>query len=419
MLQKYNPYENMLAVLDDAGARLGLSRNDYMSLRYPERELIVSVPVVMDDGSIEVFQGYRVQHSSLRGPCKGGVRFHPEADIDEVKALAAWMTWKCAVVNIPYGGAKGGIRVDPAKLSKAELERMTKGYIAQILPIIGPKRDIPAPDVNTDGQIMAWMMDSYSMLAGHMVPAIVTGKPIEIGGSLGRVEATGRGAMLTLMNYIERTGQKAEDMTIAVQGFGNVGSIGTMLMQKEGFKIVAISDIGGSFYNPSGIDIKNAIEYAKNNNKSIKGYTEKGFENISTDEFWSLPVDILFPAALENQINEENADKIQAKIILEGANGPTTIEADKLLADKGIAIIPDILANAGGVVVSYFEWVQNLTAFMWEEEYINENLSKIMKRAFNEVWQASKDNNVHLRMAAYMVALNRVVKTKKLRGMFP
>lgn len=419
MSGKYNPFENMLAVLDEAGEKLGMDKNDYVGLRHAERELLVAIPVVMDDGHTEIFQGYRVQHSSSRGPCKGGVRFHPDADLDEVKALAAWMTWKCAVVNIPYGGAKGGIRVDPSKLSQNELARMTKRYVAQILPIIGPEKDIPAPDVNTDGQVMAWMMDAYSMFKGYSSPAVVTGKPIDLGGSLGRVEATGRGVTLTLMNYLKKFSISPNGLTVAVQGFGNVGSIGAKLMKEQGCKIVAVNDIGGTFYNPNGINIEAAIEYARKNGKSLKGYTEDGLKTITAKEFWGLPVDVLFPAALENQINIDNVKDIKAKIIVEGANGPTSVEADKILAEKGIAVIPDILANAGGVVVSYFEWVQNLDAFMWEEDYVNTNLSKIMARAFEDVWSLSREKNVPLRMAAYMVALKRVVKAKKLRGVFP
>lgn len=419
MKGKYNPYENMLAVLAEAAEKLDMPLNDYITLKSPERELVVSVPVVMDDGRTEVFQGYRVQHSSTRGPCKGGVRFHPDADLDEVKALAAWMTWKCAVVNIPYGGAKGGIRVDPSKLSKSEMARMTKRYVAQILPIIGPERDIPAPDVNTDGQVMAWMMDAFSMFKGYSVPAIVTGKPLDIGGSLGRMEATGRGAMLSLMNYLQKIGKNPENMTVAVQGFGNVGSIGAKLMEEQGFKVVAISDASSTIHNPEGINVAAAISHARKNRKTLKGYEEEGLQTITTEEFWALPVDVLFPAALENQINAGNADTIKARIIVEGANGPTTVEADNILAEKGVAIIPDILANAGGVVVSYFEWVQNLEAFMWEEDFINANLGKIMGRAFEDVWAVSKEKEVPLRMAAYMVALGRVVKAKKLRGVFP
>ncbi len=419
MSTKYDPYENMLTVLNEAATNLGMTTNDYVALCYPERELTVSVPVVMDNGQTEVFQGYRVQHCSSRGPCKGGVRFHPKSEINEVKALAAWMTWKCAVVNIPYGGAKGGIKVDPSKLSQAELARLTKRYTAQILPIIGPERDIPAPDVNTDGQIMAWMMDAFSMFNGYAVPAVVTGKPIEIGGSLGRVEATGRGVMLTLGNYLKKKNRSFEGLSVAVQGFGNVGSIGSRLLKEQGCRIVAISEVDATYYNPEGIDVVQAAAYAAANGKSLKGYTEPGLTSISIDEFWALPVDVLFPAALENQINMKNVNSIKASVIVEGANGPTSVDADKILRDKGIDVLPDILANAGGVVVSYFEWVQNLESFMWEEDYINTNLAKIMARAFDEIWEIVQNNNVPFRMAAYMLALQRVVRAKKLRGVFP
>lgn len=409
----------MLAILDEAGAKLGMDPNDYVTLRQPERGLSVSIPVVMDDGRTEVFQGYRVQHSSSRGPCKGGIRFHPDADLNEVTALAAWMTWKCAVVNIPYGGAKGGICVDPSKLSEQELMRMTKRYTAQILPIIGPEKDIPAPDVNTNGQVMAWVMDAYSAFMGYPVPAVVTGKPLEVGGSLGRVEATGRGVMLSLMSYLAKAGKDPKGMTIAVQGFGNVGSIGSKLMRAQGCKIVAVNDFGGTFYNPGGIDIEKAQAYALNNGKTLKGYKEDGLTEITLDEFWALNVDILFLAALENQVNANNAGNIKAKTIIEGANGPTTVEADNILREKGVTIIPDILANAGGVVVSYFEWVQNLNSFMWEESDVNEKLAATMSKAFGDVWEISQKNNVSLRMGAYMVALQRVVNAQKLRGLFP
>ncbi|MDR0239083.1 MAG: Glu/Leu/Phe/Val dehydrogenase, partial [Deltaproteobacteria bacterium] len=303
MTAKYNPYDNMLAVLEEAGSKLGMPRSEYITLCSPERELIVSVPVVMDDGRTEVFTGYRIQHSSARGPCKGGVRFHPDVDHDEVKALAAWMTWKCALANIPYGGAKGGICVDPSKLSRNEVMRMAKRYMAQIRPIIGPGKDIPGPDINADGQVMAWMMDAFSMLeGGYAVPAVVTGKPIEIGGSLGRVEATGRGAAFVLLSYLDKVGQKPQGKTAAIQGFGNVGGLGAKLMQAEGIATVAVSDVGGTIYNPKGIDVAKALEYAWKNNRSLKGYSEPGLETISLEKFWSLPVDILFPAALENQI---------------------------------------------------------------------------------------------------------------------
>ena len=419
MLKKYNPFQNMLDVLDDAAKRLDLSENDYITLRHSERELVVSVPVVMDDGRTEVFTGYRVQHNSTRGPCKGGIRFHPEADLDEVKALAAWMTWKCAVVNIPYGGAKGGIKCNPAKMSEAELKRMARRYTAMILPIIGPERDIPAPDVNTDGKVMAWIMDTFSMLKGYAVPGIVTGKPVEIGGSLGRKEATGRGVMLTLLNFLEKIGFKKESMTVAVQGFGNVGSIAAKLLQDEGLKVVAISDSSCALYKKEGVNVEAAIAYSERNNRLLTGYKEAGMELISNEKLLALNVDVLVPAALENQIKEENVATIQARIIIEAANGPITTYADEILHQKGIVVIPDILANAGGVVVSYFEWVQNAQSFMWDENYINNNLEKVMKKAFEEVWQVHIEKRVSIRIAAYMVALSRVVNAKKLRGIFP
>lgn len=410
----------MLDVLDEAAKLLGLTYNDYVTLRTAERELLVSVPVVMDDGRTEVFQGYRVQHNSSRGPCKGGIRFHPEADLREVNALAAWMTWKCAVANIPYGGAKGGIKVDPSKLTKGELKRMTRRYTSMILPILGPDKDIPAPDVNTNAEIMAWIMDTFSMLKGYTVPAVVTGKPIEIGGSLGRAEATGRGAMFTLLNLYEKQGVKdIREKTIAVQGFGNVGSNGAKLMHREGFKIVAIADIHRVIYKADGIDVERAIAYSEANGRSLVGYAEEGLKDISGEDLLTLDVDVLFLAAMENQIHAGNADKIRAKIVLEGANGPTTSEADKILAQNSIIVSPDILTNCGGVVVSYFEWVQNLQSYMWDENNINENLKKVMKSAFNDVWDIMQEKKVTMRMAAYMLALSRVVKAKKARGIFP
>jgi glutamate dehydrogenase/leucine dehydrogenase len=419
MSNTYNPYQNMLDVLDDAALKLGLEHNDYSTLRTPERELIVSVPVIMDDGHTEVFTGYRVQHSSSRGPCKGGIRFHPNADLDEVKALAAWMSFKCAVVNIPYGGAKGGVTCDPAELSMSELQRLTRRYIAMILPLIGPEKDIPAPDVGTNPQVMAWIMDTFSMFKGYSVPGVVTGKPIEIGGSLGRTEATGRGVMLSTLTMLDKLGLEAKNMTVAVQGFGNVGSIGAKLLKEKGFCIAAISDAFCALYKKDGINIEAAIQYANNNNKSIKGYYEEGIQVMTNETLLELDVDILFLAALENQIKKDNADRIRARIIVEGANGPTTKDADEILANKGIIVIPDILANAGGVVVSYFEWVQNGQSFMWDENYINNNLEKIMKKAFTEVWDVHIEKRVPLRMAAYMVALNRIVKAKKARCVFP
>lgn len=419
MYTKYNPYQNMLDVLDDAAKRLGLSFDDYVTLRFPERELTVSVPVVMDDGHIEVFEGYRVQHSSSRGPCKGGIRYHPDAYIDEVKALAAWMTWKCAVVNIPYGGAKGGVKCNPAKLSESELRKLTRRYTAMILPILGPEKDIPAPDVNTDAKVMSWIMDTFSMFKGYSVPAVVTGKPIEIGGSLGRKEATGRGVMFSLLNLLDKLGTNKGGQTVAVQGFGNVGSVGAKLLQEKGFKIVAISNSSMALYKKDGIDVQAAIQYAGQNKRSLKGYSEEGLQVITNEDLLALDVDILVPAALENLITEENAKNIRAKIIVEGANGPTTKAADEILQEKGVILVPDILANAGGVVVSYFEWVQNEQSFMWDEDYVNSNLEKVMKKAFDEVWRVHLEHGASLRTAAYMVALDRVVKANKIRGIFP
>jgi len=419
MSEGYNPYQNMLEVLDAAGHELGFIAEDYIALRYPERELTVSMPVVMDDGRVEIFEGYRVQHSSSRGPCKGGVRFHPDVNLDEAKALAAWMTWKCAVVNIPYGGAKGGIKVDPTKLSENELCKLTRRYTVMIMPILGPDKDIPAPDVNTDAKVMAWMMDTISMFKGYSMTAAVTGKPLEIGGSLGRVEATGRGVMLTLLNLLEKTKRVTHGMTIAVQGFGNVGSVAAKLLQEKGFNIVAIGDATTAIYNPHGINVGAAMEYVIQNGKSLKGYQEDGHKIITNEELLTLDVNVLIPAALENQINKNNAEDIKAEIIVEAANGPLTKEADEILRDHGIIVVPDILANAGGVAVSYFEWVQNQESFMWDEDHVNKNLEKTMKRAFDEVWKVHDDKNVSLRMAAYMVALNRVVQAKKIRGIFP
>ena len=414
----YNPYQNMLDMLDSAAEKLGYELNDYIALRYPERELIVAVPVEMDDGSVQVFNGYRVQHSSSRGPCKGGIRFHSNVNLDEVKALSAWMTWKCAVVNIPYGGAKGGIQVDPSKLSEGELKRMTRRYTAAILPILGPERDIPAPDVNTNAKIMGWMMDTYSMFKGYAVPAVVTGKPIEIGGSLGRSEATGRGVAIITGQIAQKLGLEMKGLTVAVQGFGNVGGTAAKLMAQLGCRIAAVSDVTGGYYCKEGLDIEQMLAYTAVH-KTLEGYTAPGLTRISNDELLTLAVDVLVPAALENQIDEKIAPLVKAKVIVEGANGPTTNEADRILDAKGVILVPDILANAGGVVVSYFEWVQNLQSLFWDEEEINAMLKKIMLKAFDEVYNIHVDKNVSLRMAAYMLSVDRVVKAKKIRSIFP
>jgi glutamate dehydrogenase (NAD(P)+) len=414
----YNPYQNMLDILDQAAKYLGYSYNDYVALRYPERELTVALPVQMDDGKIKVFTGYRIQHSSSRGPCKGGIRFHPDVNLDEVKALAAWMTWKCAVVNIPYGGAKGGVQVDPSGLSQNELNRLTRRYTAAILPILGPEKDIPAPDVNTNATIMGWIMDTYSMFSGYPVPGVVTGKPIEIGGSLGRKEATGRGVTIITEEVAFRKGINLQKCNIAIQGSGNVGGTAAQIFYEKGYRVVAVSDVSGGIYDPKGLNIKEVTNYVAQSGQ-LKGYSAKGVSAISNQELLTIDADIIVPAAMENQIDETIAKDIKAKVIIEGANGPTTVEADQILNDKGVTLVPDILANAGGVVVSYFEWVQNLQAIFWDEHEVNLMLKKIMLRSFDEVYTLSSEKNVSLRMAAYMLALNRVVKAKQIRGIFP
>lgn len=417
----YNPYDNVLTVLRQAAADAGYTENEIITLEYPERELKVSIPVEMDDGTIRVFDGYRVQHSSLRGPCKGGVRFHPDVDLDEVKALAAWMTIKCAVVNIPYGGAKGAVRVDPKEqLSHKELQRLTRRYTAMILPIIGPEKDIPAPDVNTNAETMGLIMDTYSMFQGYTVPGVVTGKPVDIGGSLGRHEATGRGVMLVTMKTLERLGKKPSDIRVAVQGFGNVGSVAAKLLAEKGCHVEAVSDVSGGLYRAGGLDIPVLFDFlAKNPGKMLKDYEAEGVSHISNREVLTADVDILIPAAMENQITAEIAKDLRAKVIVEAANGPTTVEADEILGKREVLVIPDVLANAGGVIVSYFEWVQNIQSLTWEESEVNENLAKIITRAFDDVWNLAEQKKVTPRMAAYMTALRRLVVAKQFRPIFP
>ena len=413
---KYNPYENMLAVLYEAASRLGLKEADYITLRYPEREMIVSIPVRMDNGEMKVFEGYRVQHNSARGPYKGGIRFHQNSDLDEVKALAAWMSFKCAIVNIPYGGAKGGIKVDPSKLSRDELIRLTRRYTTRILPIIGPDQDIPAPDVNTNGEVMGWIMDTYSMFKGHSVPGVVTGKPIEIGGSIGRTEATGRGVTIITRQCLEHLGMSYENSAYAIQGMGNVGGTAAQILYDKGCKIVAVSDYSGGVYNENGLDIPAIRTYLSDKTKALIDYVSDDVKHISNDEVITCCCDVLIPAALENQITGENAAGVQAKVIIEAANGPTTVEADKILEEKGIVVVPDILANAGGVVVSYFEWVQNIQSMAWDLDEVNRTLKKIMNKAYDEVDAMSRDNKVTMRMGAYMVAINRICTAGKMRG---
>lgn len=420
MKKTYNPYENMLEVLEKAAKLLELDENDYVTVKYPERELKVSIPVEMDDGHIRVFEGYRVQHSSSRGPCKGGIRYHQNVDIDEVKALAAWMSLKCAVVNIPYGGGKGAIKVDPKELSKNELKKLTRRYTAMILPLIGPEKDIPAPDVGTNQEIMGWIMDTYSMFKGFTVHGVVTGKPLEVGGSLGRKEATGRGVMLMVRELLHRLGLPVLGTRVAVQGFGNVGGTAAKLLYQEGCKVVGISDVSGGLYKETGLDINKISKFIElNNGKMFKDYEEAGVKHISNEELLMCDCHVLVPAALENQITEEVAKRLQAKIIVEGANGPTAIEADRVLESKGVTVVPDILANSGGVVVSYFEWVQNIQSLTWDEEEVNRTLEKIMIRAFNNVWDTAKSRNTTMRTGAYMVALDRIVNAKKIRSVFP
>jgi glutamate dehydrogenase (NAD(P)+) len=414
----YNPYENMLQILDFAANKLGLDPDEYENIKYPERELKVSIPIRLDNGKKKVFEGFRVQHSSCKGPCKGGIRYHPEVDIDEVKALAAWMTFKCAVVNIPYGGAKGAVKVDPSKLSKTELERLTRRFTAAILPIIGPEKDIPAPDVNTNAEVMSWIMDTYSMMHGYAIPGVVTGKPLDIGGSLGRPEATGRGVSIITQEMLKYLGMPEKGVRIAIQGMGNVGGISAKLLHELGHKIVGVSDISGGIYNSDGLDIPAVREYMAQN-RTLEGYAASGVRKISNDGLIGCDCDVLIPCALQNQITEANAETVQARLIIEGANGPTTVEADEILNKRGVIIAPDILSNAGGVVVSYFEWVQNIQELTWDEEQINATLRKIMVDSFGQVLNIVQKNDVTFRIAAYMLAVSKLVKAQNARGLFP
>ncbi len=420
MSAKYNPFEDMLEDLQAAAEMLGLKPSEYETLKHCERELKVAVPVQMDDGSVQVFDGYRVQHSTTLGPAKGGIRYHPDVNTDEVKALSAWMSFKCAVAGVPYGGGKGAIRVDPSKLSKRELERLTRRYTAMIMPIIGPHLDIPAPDVNTNAEVMGWVMDTYSMMMGYAVPGVVTGKPIEIGGTLGRTEATGRGVMIIVRRALEYLGLNANGARVAVQGMGNVGGTAARLMHANGFRIVGVSDISGGYYNPDGHDIPDMVGYiAASKNRSLEGYTAKGCTKISNNELICCDCDVLLPCALENQITGENAGDIKAKLVVEGANGPTSVDGDAILEKRGIPVVPDILANSGGVIVSYFEWAQNLQHVSWPESEVNERLQQYMLRAFDDVAASAKSKNTTFRRGAYMVAISRLSKAEKIRGFFP
>jgi len=406
----------MLQEFNVAARIINLEPGIWNILTHPKRQIIVSCPVQMDNGEIEVFTGYRVQYNITLGPAKGGIRYHPDVSLDEVTALAAWMTWKCAVAHIPFGGAKGGIVCDPTKMSRRELEALTRRYVAEIVDNIGPEKDVPAPDVNTNDQIMAWVMDTYSMHVGHTATAVVTGKPIEMGGSLGRREATGRGVMIVTREAAKHVGLDIKGLRIGVQGFGNVGSVSADLLAKAGARIVAVTDWKGGVYNERGLDISKLLEYAATHDKTVDGFP--GGDRISNDKLWGLDVDVLIPAALENQITVENAPSIKAKIITEGANGPTTPDAHTYLHQHGIFVIPDILANSGGVTTSYFEWVQDRYGYFWEEKDVNERLEKKMCEAFEAVLKTSIKYEVDMRTAAYIVAIQRVGTVTRMRGMY-
>jgi glutamate dehydrogenase (NAD(P)+) len=414
-LTEENPFEAMMSRFDYAAQRLSLDPGLYKVLRHPEKQIIVAVPVHRDNGEVEVYTGYRVIHNSSRGPAKGGIRFDMNVHLDEVKALAAWMTWKCAVVNIPFGGSKGGVICDPSHMSMPELERLTRRYTSAIIDTLGPDSDVPAPDVNTNERVMAWVMDTYSMHKRHTVTAVVTGKPIEMGGSLGRREATGRGCMIVTLKALARLGMPVKGARVAVQGFGNVGSIAAQLLEQAGCTIVAVSDKTGGIWNAKGLDVTDLLEHVRKN-KFLTGYS-KG-EGITNEELLTVDCDVLVPAALENVITSKNAATIRAKVICEGANGPTTANADRILEEKGVFVIPDILANAGGVTVSYFEWVQDRGGYFWDEETVNQRLEKIMVRSFDEVAGMSDTHALNMRTGAYMLAIERVAAVHRLRGMY-
>lgn len=409
-----NPFEAMMSRFHVASQILGLEDDIYNVLKVPARQVIVSLPVTMDDGAIKVFEGYRVIHSTILGPSKGGIRFDMAVNLDEVKALAAWMTWKCAVVDIPYGGAKGGVACNPREMSAGEIERLMRAYTQAMADVFGPDKDIPAPDMGTGPREMAWLMDQYSRIQGMTSPAVVTGKPLVLGGSLGRTEATGRGVMVSAMAAMEKLKINPYKATCAVQGFGNVGSWAARLLSERGLIVQAVSDISGAYYNEKGIDIEAAGIYRELNKGSLQGFT--GAERISNEDLLTLPVDLLVPAATEDVITVSNAPNIKAKLIVEGANGPTSSKADGIINEKGIMVVPDILANAGGVTVSYFEWVQNRLGYKWTADRVNRRSDRIMKDAFTNVYKTAQDYKVPMRIGAYMVAIDKVAKTYKFRG---
>lgn len=414
--EEVNPYQIALRQLENVAGLLELDDSIHQILRYPKRELTVHFPVKMERGGTQMFTGYRVQHNTSRGPAKGGLRFHPDTNLDEVRALAMWMTWKCAIVNIPFGGAKGGVVCDPRALSPAELEDLTRRYTTEISLLIGPASDIPAPDVGTNGQVMAWLMDTYSMHAGHTVPAVVTGKPVSIGGSEGRIDATGLGVVIVTQEAMKKRGLSLVGSQVVVQGFGNVGSAAARLFDQRGAKVCAVSDVAGGVFNSHGLDIPALVDHARRTG-SVVGFAHA--EPVSNDEILALPCDVLVPAAMQGQITRANASAIQARMVVEGANGPTTPGADAILQSRDILLIPDVLANAGGVTVSYFEWVQDMQSFFWSEAQVNHRLARIMKSAFEEVWTAAQTHEVDLRTAAYMVGVARVAEATLTRGIYP
>jgi glutamate dehydrogenase (NAD(P)+) len=417
MPEEMNVYQNAEARFEVAANKLGLEQGLYRYLKYPSKEITLYIPIGMDSGTLEVFTGYRVLHSTVRGPGKGGIRFAPDVSIDEVRALATWMTWKCAVVNIPFGGAKGGIICDPRKMSRGELERLTRRYTAELSNWLGPEKDVPAPDVGTNEQTMAWVMDTYAMHLGQATTAVVTGEPIELGGSRGRKEATGRGVMICCDKALAKLGIKKEGCRVVVQGFGNVGSMAADLMQKAGYKIVGLADIGGGLYNEKGFDVPKVMDWVYTQKKPLQEFPGGGTKMSAPDVLFQ-PCEIAIPAAIENQITEKNARQVQAKILCEGANGPTTWQADAIIDAKGIFTVPDILGNAGGVTVSYFEWVQDRQGFFWRESEVNERLYDIMDNAFDEVVRFAEKHKVNNRIAAYMLAIDRVASALKLRGIY-
>jgi glutamate dehydrogenase (NAD(P)+) len=415
LLAEGNPFEAMMSRFDYAAQRLSLDPGLYKVLRAPEKQIIVSVPVMRDSGEVDVYTGYRVLYNTSRGPAKGGIRFDTTVTLDEVTALAAWMTWKCAVVNIPFGGAKGGVVCDPFQLSNAELERITRRYTSAIIETLGPDSDVPAPDVNTNERVMAWIMDTYSMHKRHTVTAVVTGKPVEMGGSLGRREATGRGCMLVTREALKRLRIPVAGTRVAIQGFGNVGSVAAQLMENLGLIVVAVSDKSGGLYNPKGLKIRDVLQHTRQK-RFLRDYKEA--DHITNEDLLTLDCEVLVPAAMENVITSHNAKDIKARIICEGANGPTTAGADKILEENGVFVIPDILANAGGVTVSYFEWVQDRGGYFWDEDTVNQRLERIMVESFDEVAGMAGRNGINLRIGAYMLAIERVAAVHRLRGMY-